>query len=175
MKLHIGCGERYIPGWVHVDIEKHEHVDIVASANDLPLRDECVDVIYASHVLEHFGRHQSTDVLCEWYRVLKPHGLLRICVPDFREAVKNYIKHRDVGIILGQLVGGQKSPHDLHMNVFDEISLSQDLACVGFREISRYDWRHTEHAWLDDFSQSYWPHMDKEGGQLLSLNMEAVK
>ena len=37
------------------------------------------------------------------------------------------------------------------------------------------DWRDTEHSELDDFSQSYLPHMDKDNGKLMSLNIEAVK
>jgi hypothetical protein len=28
---------------------------------------------------------------------------------------------------------------------------------------------------MDDYSQSYLPHMDKENGTLMSLNLEAVK
>jgi len=46
---------------------------------------------------------------------------------------------------------------------------------VGFRHIRRYDWRATDHAWLDDFSQAYLPHLDKERGTLVSLNVEAIK
>jgi hypothetical protein len=41
--------------------------------------------------------------------------------------------------------------------------------------VSKYDWRDTEHSELDDFSQSYLPHMDKDNGKLMSLNIEAVK
>ena len=29
--------------------------------------------------------------------------------------------------------------------------------------------------YIDDYSQSYYPHMDKEDGKLMSLNVEAVK
>ncbi|HAI38830.1 MAG TPA: methyltransferase, partial [Maribacter sp.] len=39
----------------------------------------------------------------------------------------------------------------------------------------KYDWRQTEHAKFDDHSQAYIPHMDKENGTLISLNIEAVK
>jgi hypothetical protein len=36
-------------------------------------------------------------------------------------------------------------------------------------------WRETEHAHVDDFSQAYIPHMDKENGILISLNIECDK
>ena len=41
--------------------------------------------------------------------------------------------------------------------------------------MKRYDLRDTEHADIDDCSQAYLPHMDKENGVLMSLNVEATK
>ena len=53
------------------------------------------------------------------------------------------------------------------------------LCCVferaGFRQVRRWDWRDTGHAEIDDYSQAHLPHMDKESGRLMSLNLEAVK
>lgn len=46
---------------------------------------------------------------------------------------------------------------------------------AGFKDVRRYDWRQTEHKDYDDFSQAYIPHMDKENGLLISLNIEATK
>jgi len=46
---------------------------------------------------------------------------------------------------------------------------------IGFKDIKRYDWRKTEHFYVDDYSQTYYPHMDKEDGKLMSLNVEAIK
>jgi hypothetical protein len=63
----------------------------------------------------------------------------------------------------------------VNYNIFDFDSLREQLLKAGFRKAYRYDWRETEHAYVDDFSQAYYPHMDKENGKLLSLNVEAVK
>ena len=49
------------------------------------------------------------------------------------------------------------------------------LRRVGFAEMRRWDWRRTEHAAIDDYSQAYLPHLDRENGLLMSLNLEAVK
>ena len=46
---------------------------------------------------------------------------------------------------------------------------------VGFQEVRRWDWRTTEHTQVDDYSQAHLPHLDKEHGTLMSLNLEAVK
>ena len=42
---------------------------------------------------------------------------------------------------------------------------------------SYYEWdfTKTEHSMHDDHSQAFLPHMDKENGTLISLNIEAVK
>ena len=52
---------------------------------------------------------------------------------------------------------------------------NSQLKDIGFKKVSRYDWRDTEHAYVDDFSQAYYPHMDKENGIQHSLNVEAIK
>ena len=44
-----------------------------------------------------------------------------------------------------------------------------------FKNIHRYDWRDTDHSHIDDHSQAYLPHMDKENGTLISLNIECNK
>ena len=44
----------------------------------------------------------------------------------------------------------------------------------GLDNVKEWDWRQTEHGQSDDYSQSYLPHMDKENGMLMSLNLQAV-
>jgi len=48
---------------------------------------------------------------------------------------------------------------------------------VGFRTVRRYDCGQRAPAILgvDDFSQAYLPHMDREHGRLMTLNVEADK
>ena len=65
--------------------------------------------------------------------------------------------------------------YNFHYNIFDEPSLTALLEEAGFVDVQRWDWRTTEHAEVDDFSQAYLPHMDKEKGTLISLNLEATK
>lgn len=175
-RLHLGCGKRYIPGFFHIDLVPYGHVDHMGSVERLDLiASESVELIYACHVLEHFGRYQVFDVVSEWYRVLRPGGILRVAVPDFAAAARYYLANGDIRDVLGLIMGGQTAPHDYHYVLFDETNLGELLADVGFGEIRRYDWRRTEHARLDDFSQAYLPHMDKDNGALVSLNVEAVK
>ena len=64
MKLHLGCGKRYLEGFIHIDIADFEHIDYKSSINDLNMiNDESCDLIYASHVLEYFNKKELTDFM----------------------------------------------------------------------------------------------------------------
>ncbi len=178
-RLHLGCGNKYLPGFYHVDIVDAPHVDHAGHVDDLQfIPDNAVELIYACHVLEHFGRYEVSPTLREWYRVLAPGGVLRLAVPDFEAVVATYLK---IGLedgrngLMGLVCGGQRTPYDHHKVVFDEPYLTRLLHQVGFAEVRRWDWRTTDHAELDDYSQAYLPHMDKTDGRLMSLNLEAEK
>lgn len=175
-KLHLGCGHKRIPGWQHVDVIDAPHIDLQHDVGRLPMiRDQTVDVIYACHVLEHFMRREVRGVLQEWHRILKPGGVLRLAVPDFAAVAERYIENRNLPELVGLLYGDQQGLYGFHHLVYDEPTLRSLLELVGFSSIKRYDWRQTEHAWLDDYSQAYLPHMDKERGRLMSLNLEATR
>ena len=62
-----------------------------------------------------------------------------------------------------------------HKTTYDFDSLEKVLESVGFNNVEKYDWKTTEHSTYDDHSQAYIPHMDKENGTLISLNVECVK
>ena len=175
-KLHLGCGPKYIPGFIHIDAIEYEHIDHCTNIDNLEFFDDSsVDLIYNCHVLEHFRRDQLKKVLEEWHRVLKPGGTLRCAVPDFQALSEIYAETHDLSLIIGPIVGRQNYLYNFHYNIFDFKSLTDALKKVGFRDIKRYDWRDTEHADIDDYSQAYIPHMDKENGKLVSLNIEARK
>lgn len=178
MKLHLGCGWRnFGKDWIHIDGGNYEHL----YSNDitkLPFEDNSVDLIYASHVLEYFDRIEVVSVLMEWMRVLKVNGTLRIAVPDFESMSRLYCDGMyPIEAFLGPLYGRMKMGEDFiyHKTVYDFKSLETLLKKCGFDNVERYDWKQTEHKDYDDHSQCYLPHMDKENGVLLSLNLECVK
>jgi predicted SAM-dependent methyltransferase len=175
IKLHIGCGEKILPGYIHIDKKSYPHVDYVTDCSDLHMFDDnSVDLIYACHLLEHIERYNIDKVLREWFRVLKPGGVLRLSVPDFESLIEVYDKYKDLELILGPLYG-RGNEYNKHYVTFDFRYLKKRLQIVGFDEVRRFSWQNTELKDYDDYSQSYIPHMDKEKGILISLNVEAVK
>ena len=176
MKLHIGCGNRIFDGWINLDIDDKRGVDIVDDALTLnKIDDNSCDIIYACHVLEHFGRKEVYEVLNNWYSKLKKGGILRLSVPNFEILCLRYLETQDIEEVTGLIVGGQKDKYDYHKIIFDKIKITNLLLSVGFNKVKSWNWREVEHSKYDDISQGYLPHMDKENGIMVSLNLEAIK
>jgi len=177
MKLHLGCGDKILKGFTNVDIRKKEGVDLVDDISSLSgIKNESVELIYACHVLEHFGRYEYKKVLKRWYDVLETGGTLRLAVPDLKKVFHLYVeKNTPLNTLMGFIYGGQTYEHNYHYVGFDYDTLKNDLLEIGFKQVHSWDWRETDHSDVDDFSQSYLPHMDKKNGQLMSLNIETIK
>ena len=62
-----------------------------------------------------------------------------------------------------------------HKTTYNYNDLKTLLSECGFSKVNFYNWKNTEHSNFDDHSQAYIPHMDKENGTLISLNVEATK
>ena len=176
-KINMGCGKRnFGSDWIHIDGGEHSHLDHNDLSN-LPYEDNTIDLIYASHVLEYFDREEVVNLLSEWRRVLKPKATLRLAVPDFQAMAKLYSSGYKLENFLGPIFGKMPmgSSTIYHKTVYDYDSLKNVLNHCGFVEARLYDWRETEHSQHDDHSQAYLPHMDKEDGTLISLNVECKK
>lgn len=74
MKINFGCGGNKIPNWINHDIE-------VPIDKPLPYPSECAEYIHAGHVVEHISHIKALDFLIECHRILKPGGIVRICIP----------------------------------------------------------------------------------------------
>ena len=79
LKLDIGGGLNPYPGYVTLDLR--EDADIVFDLNNgIPLPDNTVGVLNASHILEHL--YDKTKIMAEIHRVLAPGGWAFIEVPS---------------------------------------------------------------------------------------------
>jgi predicted SAM-dependent methyltransferase len=90
--LNLGCGTRYFRDWTNLDFVGYEPYVIRHNLlNGIPYPECRFDVVYHSHVLEHFSPDAGKRFTEECYRVLNPNGVLRIAIPDLEQIAKNYL------------------------------------------------------------------------------------
>lgn len=81
-RLNVACGTDTREGYVNLDCANLPGVDVVHDLKVLPLPFESnqFDEILCKDVLEHL---EYIDILRDLHRILKPDGLLVVCVPHF--------------------------------------------------------------------------------------------
>lgn len=79
--INLGCGRKYIEGYINCDIAKSIKADKYFDLNKFPypFSSGSADEILLDNVMEHLGSIPS--VMEELHRILKHKGLLRIYVP----------------------------------------------------------------------------------------------
>ena len=100
MILNLGCGASRPKDkdWINVDdlhsifpnadCPERKHMDAEPNYKNFDLRqplwvaDNSVDGILASHFLEHLGLQDAVKTVKNWYRVLRPGGVVRLSTPD---------------------------------------------------------------------------------------------
>lgn len=75
MKLNLCCGGNILEGWRNRDMD----CDIRRPLMD---GDETFNFVLIEHGLEHVTPQQAWNCLEEIHRVLKPGGVVRVCIPD---------------------------------------------------------------------------------------------
>jgi len=104
--LNVGCGyparqrlhwHFHGPEWreVRLDLDPNVRPDILCSMTDMrPVTGGTVDAVWSSHNLEHLQRHEVPLALSEFIRVLKPHGLLLLTLPDLRQVAQLVVEDK---------------------------------------------------------------------------------
>jgi predicted SAM-dependent methyltransferase len=91
--LNLGCGSRFHPDWTNIDITSTSpSVQTHDLRQGIPYPNDTFNVVYHSHVLEHFPKHDALGFSQECYRVLKLNGIIRVVVPDLEQITRVYIR-----------------------------------------------------------------------------------
>lgn len=166
-KLNIGSHNKKLEGYINLDIQDLENVDVVhdITVAPWPFDEESVDEIKTDECLEHISFRKIDTVLAEAYRVLKTYGKIKIQVPDIEamcrmvdlqcecvprktndfteyKADPNCFSCGGKALIHPErwqfaFVGAQKHEWDLHRNVFTFHYLLLKLEKAGFMEITK--------------------------------------
>lgn len=175
INLHLGCGMVKHPSFINIDGRAASHIHFVRAIDDLkPFQNQTVDLIYASHCLEHFPFNKIPHVLLEWQRVLKLGGILRLSVPDFDLLLDIYDKNnKELETIMMPLLGGQDYPTNFHMTVFNQQYLTKILKNAGFSTVQQWEPGSSYLTTLNDWScRSV---IINGTAYPVSLNLEAIK
>ena len=130
LRLHIGCGEIVLDGFVPIDRKQGQEAFPLDGVED-----GSVDEIYASHILEHFSHQDVFMVLCHWVAKLRPGGLIRIAVPDTKMIAEQYLAGEPINI-QGYLMGGHTDNDDVHHCIFDEEMLRELMVKAGLERVA---------------------------------------
>jgi len=143
--LHLGCGPKYLPGFVNIDANPLRKTDIWLDVRcGLPFPNQSVESVYSTHMIEHLYPDELEDLLRECARVLKPKAGLRLIVPNLRSAVLAYKDNRrdwfdDTFPRHFDSVGGRFSNFVFcdgqHRTAFDFGYLQEVLGRMGFSEV----------------------------------------
>lgn len=156
MKLHLGCGNVYLDGYINIDFPSYEHtvqektkVDQYLDLRSLKYEAKTIEEIRLHHVFEHFSRTTSLALLAGWWTWLKVEGLLRMEVPDFQRtawAVLNPISSKKAQFIgLRHIFGSQEAPWAVHMEGWTTKNICRVLDTFGYKveEVRRNNWHGT--------------------------------
>jgi len=116
---------------VRVDIREECEPDYRCDVRKLPFANEEFDLVFSSHVLEHFSRAESPEVLKEWIRILKPNGLLCLILPDVEWAFQTYKESKDSDVY-NVLYGAQSNSFDYHQCGYTEKTITKLLNDLDF-------------------------------------------
>jgi predicted SAM-dependent methyltransferase len=154
-KLNLGSYKNmFYYGWINIDIldlkqfadqqsYRFRQIDI---SKNIPCGNNEVDIIFHSHLLEHFSREDGKNFLKECYRVMKPGGIIRVSVPDTQLLTKKYLDgsitdYRYVNIGVERANDTAEALHELlyanHKTMYDETALTKILSEAGFKEIRK--------------------------------------
>lgn len=172
--VNVGCGATDHAKFINVDAYPYAHVHYIHRIDRLPMfSDASVDLIYASHCLEHFKYRDIDRVLGEWACKLKPRGVLRLSVPDFDRFLAIYADTGNPDDFIEQLMGGQDNSYNYHYALFNKQNLTSRLVRAGFEDVREWVPGGDDLTTFDDFSVYHKIVAGKK--YAVSLNLEARK
>ncbi len=153
-KLHVGCGNRPIPGWCNIDVAHlNSEVQYVDALKPLPFASASFQYVFSEHFIEHLTLDQGIQFFKEAFRVLRPGGVLRTGTPnldficDLREP-KNSGHQRYIDYVAESFLPHQPKSYVSSMNlvfygwdhkfIYSPSFLQEILSKVGFNSFCTF-------------------------------------
>ncbi|MGA2297763.1 MAG: glycosyltransferase, partial [FCB group bacterium] len=153
IRLHLGCGEQYLDGYINIDYPQEHHnvmkinPDFFCDITKIELPDNSVDEIRLHHVFEHFNRVQALGLLIKWHKFLKAGGKLHIETPDLAGCAEVFLSSSSYHVkssIARHLAGDQSASWAYHLDHWFPERYQKTFTELGFKniEIKSVKWDH---------------------------------
>ncbi len=157
LKLHVGGGDNFFPGFLNIGLFSEEVTDGTTKLKkgkiverdveggtakvlnqdffeELPVSKEEVSFIYSSHMVEHLGFEDGRKFFQRCYDLLERGGSFRVVFPDFRKAVDYYIR-------------GKKDFFDKYSDIVEQV---YDHTPETYGELMAFFLHKWGHKWVYD-------------------------
>lgn len=141
LRLHLGCGENHLAGYVNIDYPPQEHnvmhlrADTFRDITRLNFPPGSVDEIRLHHVFEHFSRVTALALLIRWSVFLRVGGTLRIETPDILGSAETLLARVPDTVRMGvirHLAGDQAAAWAYHVDHWYPERFRRTLGAFGY-------------------------------------------
>lgn len=161
-KLHIGCGDNVLDGWLNVDLYPlSQHIVHLDATTPFPIGDEAFEYIFSEHMIEHISYPQGQAMLSECHRILKNEGKIRVSTPDLAFLIglyqdeKSDLQKRYIEWVADRIARVAPCDADTfvinhyvrawgHQFIYDEKTLRQSLEKAGFSNVRSWKLNESE-------------------------------
>ncbi len=99
--INLGCGSKYSTEkiWLNADMSPCSPEVLDCNfLNGIPFQDGEFDLVYHSHVIEHFSKDDAQKFIQECYRIINKNGTIRVACPNLEVIAKEYIRNLERAI-----------------------------------------------------------------------------
>lgn len=153
MRIQFCSGSNLLPGFINTDLNAPFSKDRVDITQPLPFQSNTADFVFCEHGFEHITAPDGLRFLDELFRILKPGGKIRLCVPILERL--DYAHSRDIILNHGHLAAYQNFA-----------AVKRFLKVAGFRQVQS-----TPRSEFD----GHWKVIGQEKDDLESCRVEGVK
>lgn len=128
--------------FLNVDIVPFPQVDLVFDIRSrFPIDNGVIAEVFSAATLEHFRKHHNEHILREFFRILRPGGLLRVCTPDIEAIARGLLHGEDLGLINQHFFGKFKEEDtddfDVHRWMYPAKAMMETLKKIGFVNVEQ--------------------------------------
>lgn len=163
-KLHLGCQNKKIDGWLNIDVVSSD-IDVDLASGYLPFEDKTFKFIVCQQTIEHLNlKEELIPLFKEMKRVCAPNAEIWLSCPDISKICTGYITDKGNELLKGKQQryrydhGGLPDQHVInshfyqegeHQNLFDFELLKWVLAQVRLYNVQLV----TEKTFLNKFPE----------------------